>query len=392
MGQEVALLTGGRDKHYALDLVRNLTTEGVVVDFIGSDALDSPELQENPRVRFLNLRGDTNADSSLLRKMARVVNYYWRLVAYAATAEPRIFHILWNNKLEILDRTVVLLYYRLLGKRIVFTAHNVNAGKGDGTDGIVNRLTLRAQYRLVDHVFVHTEKMSRELQTDFGVSRDRISVIPFGINNAVPKTTLTSVQARELLDLDQSHQVVLFFGNIAPYKGLHHLVEAMAIVGAALPKCRLIVAGRVNREQRYWAAIERRISELGLTSRVVRRIEFVPDHETEVYFKASDVLVLPYTYIFQSGVLFLSYSFGLPVIATDVGSLKEYIVEGVTGSVCQPQDPSSLAGALRAYFSGDLYRQLPSRRTEIQRMAGERYSWAKAARIISKVYKTIDAI
>ena len=55
--------------------------------------------------------------------------YYAKLIRYAATAKPKIFHILWNNKFELFDRTVLMLYYRLLGKRIVLTAHNVNAGQ-----------------------------------------------------------------------------------------------------------------------------------------------------------------------------------------------------------------------------------------------------------------------
>ena len=68
---------------------------------------------------------------------------------------------------------------------------------------------------------------------------------------------------------------------------------------------------------------------------MILKIEYVPDAETEVYFKAADVLALPYTHIFQSGVLSLGYGFGLPVIAADVGSLKEEIIEGKTG-LCVP--------------------------------------------------------
>ena len=51
---------------------------------------------------------------------------------------------------------------------------------------------------------------------------------------------------------------------------------------------------------------------------MIQRIEYIPDEETEVYFKAADVLILPYVHVFQSGVLFLGYSFGLPAIAADV--------------------------------------------------------------------------
>ena len=56
--------------------------------------------------------------------------YYAKLIRYAATAKPKIFHILWNNKFESFDRTLLMLYYRFLGKRIVLTAHNVNAAGG----------------------------------------------------------------------------------------------------------------------------------------------------------------------------------------------------------------------------------------------------------------------
>ena len=45
--------------------------------------------------------------------------------------------------------------------------------------------------------------------------------------------------------------------------------------------------------------------------------------------------IVPYVQIFQSGVPFLAYSFGLPVIATDVGSLRQDIVEGRAGFIWQ---------------------------------------------------------
>ena len=50
---------------------------------------------------------------------------------------------------------------------IVRTLHNVNAGKRDAEDSRLNRLTLRIQYRLADHMFVHTDQMKRELIAEF---------------------------------------------------------------------------------------------------------------------------------------------------------------------------------------------------------------------------------
>jgi hypothetical protein len=125
----VALLTGGGDKPYALGMVSSLFAQGIFIDFIGSDDLDVPEVRSLPSLNFLNLRGNNRPDAGRLKKVTRVLTYYARLVRYAATAQPQIFHILWNNKFELFDRTLLMAYYRFLGKRIVFTAHNVNAGK-----------------------------------------------------------------------------------------------------------------------------------------------------------------------------------------------------------------------------------------------------------------------
>jgi hypothetical protein len=114
---EVALLTGGGDKPYALGLASTLISQGVPFDFIGSDEVDGPELHNSPLVRFLNLRGDVRPSASIARKVLRVLTYYGRLLRYATVATPKVFHILWNNKLEFLDRTFVLLFYRLHGSQ-----------------------------------------------------------------------------------------------------------------------------------------------------------------------------------------------------------------------------------------------------------------------------------
>src|SRR5689334_6201897 len=152
----IALLTGGGDKPYALGMATALTSVGIHVDFIGSDDLNVPALLNNSRVTFLNLRGNQRSDARRIGKILRVLRYYGRLIAYAATAKPKLFHLLWNNKFQLLDRILLMFYYRLLGKKVVFTAHNVNAGKRDSNDSWLNRLSLQIQYDLCDHIFVHT--------------------------------------------------------------------------------------------------------------------------------------------------------------------------------------------------------------------------------------------
>jgi len=385
----VTLLTGGGDKPYALGLATALTSAGAIVDFIGSDDHVVSELLANPRVNFNNLRGAQHPQVSRVTKVLRVLNYYFRLICYAAKAKPAVFHILWNNKIEIFDRTLLMLYYKLLGKCLILTAHNVDKSKRDGGQSFLNLFSLRWQYRLSDHIFVHTEKMKTELVTEFGVAGEKVSVIPFGINNTVPNTTLSTADAKQQLGINKDEKTLLFFGNIAPYKGLEYLVAAFFELAKKCSTYRLIIAGSVKNCQEYWRAVEQSMILSGVEERIIRKIEYVPDEDTEIYFKASDVLILPYTHVFQSGVLFLAYSFGLPAIASDVGSLREEIIEGETGLVFKPCDSVDLARKIETYFNSELFGNLEARRTQIRRYANERYSWDKVAGITMAVYSNL---
>ena len=108
-----------------------------------------------------------------------------------------------------------------------------------------------------------------------------------------------------------------------------------------------------------------------------------------MYFKAADVVVLPYRYIFQSGVLSLGYSFGVPVIASDVGSLREDIVEEKTGFLCKPENATDLAETIRRYFASPLYEQLGEHRHTIRNYARQRYSWEVVGDVTTKVYEAL---
>lgn len=382
----VGLLTGGGDRPYVFGLATSLMSQGAALDVIGSDDLDFPEFHGKLGVNFLNLRGSQRPDANFVGKVSRVLLYYARLIRYAATAKPGVFHILWNNKFELFDRTLLMLYYRFLGKRIVHTAHNVNKGKRDSKDTPLNRLTLRVQYGLSDHIFVHTERMKLELIDEFGVPPVRVTVIPFGINNSVPNTGLTPAEAKQRLGVRDDKKTILFYGRIAPSKGLEYLIKAYQQVLAHREDYRLVIAGRPDRCERYWRTIREMVREDVQRGRILLRADFIPDDETEIYFKAADVLVLPYRDIFQSGVMFLGYSFGLPVLAADVGCLKDEIVDGKTGFVFRPEDPLDLARAIEKYFASDLFANLNRRRLEIRDYTMERHSWDVVGQMTMGVY------
>ena len=290
----VALLTGGEDRHYAYGLTFGLVGQGVAIDFIGSDELEGPEIRTTSAITFLNLRGSHDRHASLTEKVGRVARYYARLIAYAASTPTEIFHILWNNKVETFDRTLLMLYYRALGKKVVLTAHNVNPSRRGAKDTLLSRLTLRVQYKLCDQVFVHTPRMKQQLAHEFSIARDRVTVIPYGINNAVPSTSLTPAEAKQHFGIEPADRTILAFGNIGPYKGLEYLAAALDALLARDARYRLLVAGTPKPgATAYWQAIATTLEPHVRSGRALLHIRHIPDSEAELYFKAADVLVLP---------------------------------------------------------------------------------------------------
>lgn len=388
---EVTLLTGCKDPHYAFGLTMTLAEADVRTEVIGSDFEDNPEFHRYANVSFRSLRRNRQSERSFGSKLRGWLLFYWDLLRYVIKSPRPLVHILWNNKFELFDRTFLMVVYKLLRKKIVCTVHNVNQARRDSHDSVVNRFTLRIQYHLADHLFVHTDLMKHELCTVFGVRPTAVTVIPYGINNAIPNSSLSCAAARQQMAVKTKEKTILFYGGIKPYKGLEYLVEAfrhLEVVG----DYRLIIAGERKKEaEQYFNEIQRKIQRLPDPGSVIQRIEYIPDKDTEVYFKAADVIALPYKEIFQSGILFLAYSFGLPAVASDVGSFRDDIIEGMTGFLCKPDDAKALASAIERYFNSDLFMNLPARRAQIQAFAKTRHCWDVVGRITQDTYTRLLA-
>ncbi|HUN60357.1 MAG TPA: glycosyltransferase family 4 protein [Candidatus Sulfotelmatobacter sp.] len=383
----VGILTGCQDRPYAFGLTMALIAKGARVDMIGSDLEDSPELHITPNLRFLNFRGGLHENDRFVIKLYKLMRYYGRLARYVMSFEPRVLHILWNNKIEYFDRTLLMLYYKILGKKIAFTVHNVNEAKRDRRDSWHNRLTLTIQYRLSDHLFVHTKKMKEELLQDFYIPEKAVTVIRHPINNAFPESNLSCAEAKHQLGLKDSEKAILFLGRIKPYKGIEYLLAAFQQLLKKDASYRLIIAGEPHKgSEEYLGEIQRMVEHDFDQGQVLLKVQFIPDEQMELYLKAADVLVLPYKDIFQSGILFLAYSFGLPVVATDVGSFKEEIVEGETGFICKPGDATDMARALESHFSSDIYKDFGNRRQGIKDYADRVHSWDAVAELTMTAY------
>ena len=380
----VAILTGGRDPHYALGLASALAAEGVQIDLVGGDHMAQTQFESHSCIKFVVIREQGPTDSQVV-KAIRVIKYYCRLVYYVAFTRCNILHILWNNQFQWLDRTVLMLFYRALGKAVVLTAHNINAGKRDACDSVFNTISLTVQYRLAQQIFVHTDAMKVELIRDFGIPEHSVTVVPYGWNNIVQNTDLTRAQAKREFGLSKVHKTLLFFGYIAPYKGLEYLITAVSQLVQSDKAYRLIIAGQPKRPLRYCRRIESLLRSLDIADHVIMHSQHIADEHIERYFKAADAVVLPYTFIYQSGIMLIAYRFGVPVLAANVGSFATDVREEKTGLLFRSRDSEDLARVIKRYFSTPHFVEEKSR-AEIANHCFRLHSWDEVAKRTVEAY------
>ena len=174
--------------------------------------------------------------------------------------------------------------------------------------------------------------MRARLLDEFDIAPERVHDVPHWVIPAPAEPrALPSASPR-----------ILFFGALRRNKGVDVLLEAFA----ALPDrdLRLMVAGRgaANVEQEVRDAAAR-------DPRVVAEIGFVAEARKHELFRASDLVVLPYTeFSSQSGVLHDAYAHHRPVVVTDVGALGESVRDDGSGWVVPARDAEALAQALTA--------------------------------------------
>jgi glycosyltransferase involved in cell wall biosynthesis len=174
------------------------------------------------------------------------------------------------------------------------------------------------------------------------------------------------------IEYHPEHKYLLFFGIIRKYKGLDLLIEAMSKLGEDY---HLLIAGEVYGSfDEYQSLIDRH----NLTHRVHLFNQYIPDDKVGQYFSASDVCVLPYRSATQSGIISISKHFEIPVIATDVGGLKESISHGKTGLMVDHAEPQLIAESIEHYFTGDLKESCKL----LIREENERNSWEAFCRRI----------
>jgi len=373
---------GHRGMHYYdVELCAALQAAGLDPIWLTCDETARTEIPASLKVvyPFQGIYGDAP-------KLLRGLRYLRGLARIGPGSRPRaknLFHFHY-----FLFPPIDYMYLRVLRaarRPIVLTAHDVVPFDARRRDLI----WLRRLYHLADQIIVHAHANREVMIQTFGVDSGAAHVIPMGpYLQWAGQHILPAADARQRLGLDPERPVLLFFGQIKRVKGLQHLIRAFRLVADQHPTVQLVIAGPEWKEP--FADYAALIGRWNLSDRVHTRIEYVPDGELGWYYSAADVVVLPYTEVYQSAVLYMAYSFERPVVASAVGGLAEVVRDGETGLLVPPADPPALAKALlRLLGDLDLARQMGR---QGKHLVETEFSWSAIAKRTAEVYAHALAI
>ena len=232
--------------------------------------------------------------------------------------------------------TIARLVKKSTGAKIVFLVENYVSHERRWFDHFATRKTL--QY--ADQFISESEYVTARVREGFpGVPIEKVTL---PVYDCYDFKKFDKASTRKELGI-ASKNVVLFFGYIRPYKGLDNLIRSFNKVLDVHPDTTLLIVGECYEDRRTYDDL---IKGRGIGDRTIFVSRYVANEEIEPYFKAADVVCLPYNTASQSGIVMMSYGFRRPVVTTNVGGLPEFVLEGETGVMVPPRDPDALAAGV----------------------------------------------
>lgn len=345
----------------------------------------SPLYEEQPRCRTIRLANIVpkkykNGEFLWKRtlKLLELVANYLFVICYVAWQKPNVVHFQWFPLLEVFPgEHLAVKIIRMISKRtkMVLTIHNVfpHSLKEEKKKTYVERFT--GINRLMDAFVVHTEETKAEVERDFNISGDRIYVVHHGIftpENFIPRKN----------EIDNSEVKFILYGNLTDYKGVDIFVEAIKIIPESYRnRIHGVIAGEMHNK-----TLCKKLQQDSIDLNIEWFPYFLPEQELYEKIDNSNVIVLPYRHISQSGVLLLALSFNRYIITSDLPTFKETLHDFTDDMFFESENPHDLAKLMMRYVDGDVDT---GKQTTVIEGLNSMFSWELAADKTMNIYRKI---
>lgn len=197
------------------------------------------------------------------------------------------------------------------------------------------------------HVIAVGEELAATIERDFGVRKEKMSVMSMGIDRTVFKLPVDKEAVQKELGMDPMKKNFLFVGNVIQEKGVEELVLAFNDISKNDEQVALYIVGSTKDRSFY-----EKIEQLAKSNEAITFVDPMPQPELVRYFQAANTFILP-SYIEGLGLVALeSLACGTPVIAADVGGLH-YMLKGGAGQLIEPKNVEQLTAAMQKAVRGE---------------------------------------
>jgi glycosyltransferase involved in cell wall biosynthesis len=292
----------------------------------------------------------------------------FRLARLIRKIDPDIIHF--NTDF---NHNYFLLHY-LFRIPVICTIHDPIPHSGDDT--FKEALKRSIFYRFITNFIILNNEQRNEFINRYKLHEKEVFVSTLGVYDYLLRNKPLKTKGKYSSSYNSIQ--ILFFGRINKYKGIGNLLIAFKSIVSKYPGATLVLAGKGDPE----------VSNIENQKNVFFINRHIENEELSRLIAESDFVVCPYTDATQSGVIMTAFAFCKPVIATDVGGLKNFVDDGVTGILIEPGNPEKLEEAIEKFILH------PEILNQISRNILDKYhngvsSWTSIARSTVEIYRSI---
>lgn len=270
------------------------------------------------------------------------------------------------------------------GLPLVATIHATESGRNNGLHNDLQRYISNVEWWLTYEawrVIVCSYYMEDEMRRVFQLPKDKMAIIPNGVNPKDFKTTKEIPNFR-LNYAAPDEKIVYFVGRLVQEKGVQVLLDAIPKILHYHPKTKFVVAGKGPNE----GYLRHKAFEMGIANRVYFT-GFVDDETRNQLYKAADVAVVPSLYEPFGIVALEAMAAETPVVVSDTGGLSEIIVHQQNGLKSYTGSANSVADNVLNFLCDPSFAD--KTKNKAYRDVLEIYNWDKIAKETVDVFAQV---
>ena len=287
------------------------------------------------------------------------------------------FHIFYSNSLIIFN----LFLVKLLFGKVILTIHDVSSLSCNEE----SLMSYKLMYKLTDLILTHNEFSKKEIIKKNYTLTQKIHIVPHGNYTPFIEIKQDKLKSKQYLGIPENKKIILFFGMIKEAKGLDILLKAFRKVVDLNSNIILLIAGRTWQDDLL--LYQNLIDKNNLANNIFFHNRFIEDKDVGHYYCVSDLVVLPYKRIYQSGVLMMALSYARPVLVSDLDPFNEILSDNKNGFFFKSEDINDLAKKLCLLLTDT--ENLLRVQQNGKRLVNQRYDWIQIGRLVKEAYQTL---